>query len=336
MEIQKAEDVVLAEAAAWIARLQGTGRSAAAEAAFREWLAADSAHARAFARATDVWDVIPGAARINNEGADERVQSNPASARIGAAARTDTGNRATRHWRSAHVLGGLIACSIAAVVLGILLLRPPAFATEVGQQRSQTLTDGTRVSLNTNSRIVLVYSDRERRVRIERGEALFEVARDIVRPFVVEAGEEQVRALGTTFLVRRDPAGLAVTLIEGRVEVTRRKGGQDDVPRVMKLEPGQRITVHAHTPPTLDRPKVEALTAWRHGEVIFDDVSLLEAVSEINRYGSTHVMVTQPELMALRISGIFETRDPAEFANAIARLHRLAVHRSNDEIVLSR
>lgn len=322
-DVDTAGDVVLAEAAAWLARLQGPSRTAAAEAAFREWLTADPAHGHAFARATDVWDVLPGAMQQSRGGAADRC--------------AETGPEARRVPRWAAP--ALLAASAAFAWIAIVIL-PLSYSTGVGEQHTIALGDGTRVTLNTDSKLSVNYNDAERRVRLDRGEAMFEVARNPNRPFVVEAGDEQVRALGTTFVVRLDQTQVAVTLIEGHVEVTEphQVVSQEISPsKVAVLSPGERVTMRADTASVaVDRPKVEAVTAWRRGEVMFDDVSLADAVAEINRYGRTHVVVPDAALARLRVSGVFETRDPGEFAQAMAKLHGLTALRSGADIVLGR
>src|SRR5690606_28626324 len=121
----------------------------------------------------------------------------------------------------------------------------PVVRTGVGEQRTVTLEDGSRVSLNTATRLSLHFDRGVRRVRLQSGEALFEVARDPGRPFVVESGDRQVRALGTAFIVRRDAGRIAVTLMEGSVEVAPVGGTAGDeavsvaqVPRDAPPEPG--------------------------------------------------------------------------------------------------
>jgi transmembrane sensor len=311
-----AEEIALAEASAWLARLQSTVRTPAAEAGFKTWLAADPTHARAFARVTDTWDIIPGAALLSRAS----VSARPRSKRMPIA---------------------IAACAaLLAMVVGLAswLPRDPVYRTAVGEQQTITLADGTRITLNTDSRLVVSYDAAQRRVRLTHGEALFEVAKRPQWPFVVQAGDEQVKALGTTFVVRRDPDRLAVSLIEGRVEVTRHAAMLVPGPvDPLVLSPGERVTLHADgAVRTLDRPRVEAMTAWRRGEVMFDDVALADAVAELNRYGGTRVHVRDPALQQLRVSGVFSTRDPAEFARAIAQLHHLHIDGSGADVTIMR
>jgi Fe2+-dicitrate sensor, membrane component len=188
------EDLVLAEASAWLARLQGSSRTAAAEAAFKAWVAEDVVHARAFARVTETWDIIPGAAQLNN---------------VQAIARTRPRRR---------VLEALAACLLLAAIGGgvtLYKLRDPVYQTMVGGQQTVMLDDGTRITLNTDTRLTVAYSKTERRIVLNHGEAIFKDTENPHRPFIVQAGDRRVRALGTAFDVRSDPRLLEVTLMEG-------------------------------------------------------------------------------------------------------------------------
>jgi transmembrane sensor len=133
-----------------------------------------------------------------------------------------------------------------------------------------------------------------------------------------------------------------VTLIEGKVEIIRQAQPAQKISRetslqkAVTLSPGERVTVRVDTGLALDHPKVEALTAWQRGEVMFDNASLLDATAEINRYGNQQVILAEPGLAELRVSGVFETRDPEEFAHAMAQLHHLNVRREGREILLER
>jgi transmembrane sensor len=319
-ELNLANDVVIAEAAAWLARLQGPGRTAAAEAAFKEWLEADPSHARAFGAATNVWEVLPAAA--TRARAKEIAASNPW--------------RAPHRWQLAAVVASLTVLIVLAA--GVTLnLQPATYTTAVGERRTLPLKDGSHVTLNTASSVMVEYTAASRLVRLQRGEALFEVAKDASRPFIVEAREKRVTALGTSFVVRLDDGRVSVTLLEGKVEVLQSSALHERA-RPAVLTPGERLViednVHASTVvATLDRPRIEAVTAWQRGELMFDDVSLIDAVAEFNRYADVQVKVAGP-VAGFRVSGVFTTRSPAEFADALAQLHGLKVDRKEGSIVM--
>jgi transmembrane sensor len=217
--------------------------------------------------------------------------------------------------------------------------------------------------LNTDSRAVVRYDDQLRRVDLQRGEAMFEVARRPDWPFVVTAGDREIRALGTAFLVRRDPETLAVTLVEGKVSVApahdgvegnQQEQGRDvgeaelqthapaassDSARAafdrVTLSPGQRLTFVSSAPPRLDRPAIGNLTAWQRGQVALDEVDLADAVSEMNRYSRIRLVLQDPAAVsAIRVSGVFRAGDSENFAEAVARTYGLQLRTRGRQIVI--
>ncbi len=180
---------------------------------------------------------------------------------------------------------------------------------------------------------------------MDRGEAYLEVAKDARRPFMVIAGSETITALGTTFLVRYEKGGTAVTLLEGSVivaPVDPRQGSpavsQKEVPEpgTVVLSPGERATYAAAGTVTVDKPKPQTTAAWRRGEVVLDETPLESAVSEMNRYEHRQIVIDDPRIGSLPISGVYRTGDGAGFALAIATAYDLQITRSGEEIHLHR
>ncbi len=298
-----------AEASAWLARVHGP-HGAEADVPLQDWLREDPAHQEAFERAVDLWELLPGAAAIS----DSTIES-PTPRRFMPLA---------------------IAASILAVAatgaMTVYLNQAPVFDTGTGEQRTATLKDGSRIALNTDSHVTVNFASDKRQVSLDRGEAMFDVAHDAARPFIVTAGDEQIKALGTSFVVRRDGDRVRVTLLRGKVEVTR-KGERRQLLAV--LAPGERVSAVPQAPPVLDRPALDAVTAWRRGEIVFRDTPLSDAVAEVNRYGQARVMVNDARLGAIPISGVFATDNAAEFAAAVAQLHGLRVRREGEALLLT-
>jgi transmembrane sensor len=296
-----------AEASAWLARLHGP-RGRDVEGPLHDWLRGDPAHQEAFERATELWEILPGAAEFDKEPRTSALR---------------------------RFMPLAIAASVAVFAgtgITVYLNRAPTFDTGTGEQRTATLDDGSRVALNTDSHITVTFDRDQRQVSLDQGEAIFDVAHDVARPFLVRAGEERIKALGTSFVVRRDGDRVRITLIRGKVEVTR----MGERPRLLAvLTPGERVSVTREATPVLDRPALDAVTAWRRGELLFRDTPLSEAVAEVNRYGKERVVVTDARLAALPISGVFATDDPAEFATAVAQLHGLRVKREGNMVLLT-
>ena len=261
-----------------------------------------------------------------------------------------------RHHRVALVAAGLAATvvmGVSAVLLSggswaeLQLLRDRAlyalqgqtlYHTAPGERLAVNLDDGTQLTLNTDSRVVVAYTDTTRALTLHHGQALFEVAKDPAHPFVVTAGNRTVTALGTAFDVRYQPDRFEVTLIEGKVEVAQ---GLPDAQRITSnaqrdvaphgvasphpspltphvLTPGQQLLVTAAAPAPVIRPTdTERVTSWRTGQVIFKDDPLDMAVAEINRYGGRTIVLADPALGQLRISGAFNTGNTQGFVSTL-------------------
>lgn len=304
-----------AEAAAWVARLHGA-RTGSAGAALHAWLAEDPAHGDAFERATEVWMMLPGAAAFRD--AEPRAER-PAQRRTFAPVRA----------LAASVLL-LLTCGI----LWWSLAAADGYATERGEQRVATLEDGSRIALNTDTRVALHFAEDRREVELEQGEAMFEVAHDAARPFIVQAGDTRVRAIGTVFLVRRTADGAIVTLVSGKVAVSDIGARANRAGAVLK--PGERLTASAGGSSLIEPHPVEMATAWRRGQAVFRDTSLVAAVAELNRYGGPLLVIDDPRVAALPVSGVFATNDSAEFAESIATLHGLHVVKRGEAVHIVR
>lgn len=339
LQFKKAEKpsaALRAQAAAWVARLHGPNRTEDVEAGLRRWLAESPENAGAFELLTDTWEK---SARLRRRPIERIASWEKVGFRVSFS-------------RAAVVT---MAVAVLAVLGTMFYLHSDAVVTAVGEQRTLTLEDGTRVYLNTNSRAVVHYDKKLRQVNLEKGEALFEVAKRPEWPFVVTAGDRQVTALGTAFVVRRDEKDLAVTLVEGKVTVSpvkfvstgapKRQGEEaSKVPQrtrdpgvaaVFTLSPGQRLTLASSAPPKVDRPPLERVTAWQRGQVAFDNTPLADAVAEMNRYSTVRLLVEDRSSAAIRVSGIFRAGDSADFARAVAKTYRLQVRNEADEVILA-
>jgi len=295
-----------AEASVWIVRLHSDDSDPQTEAGFRKWLDAHPQNAIQFEYMSDVWELGAGAA----------VQRVP---------RLRSWSSSSSWGRWAYAAAGL--CTV--ILLGTMFfLRVPRYVTEHGEQRLVRLSDGSAVYLNSDSRLKVDFDSSARHLTLERGEGLFEVAKDSRRPFVVDAGPHHVRALGTTFVVRYEPLRTAVTLVEGRVDVSGESAGGP------ALIPGERLVWLEHSAPKVDTPRMDAVTAWRRGQVLLEGTALREAVAEMNRYDRRQLVLIDPKLAAVRVSGVYQTGDSLGFANAIAELHHFKVSEASTEILL--
>jgi transmembrane sensor len=240
---------------------------------------------------------------------------------------------------------GLAAAIAASLLGGLVWIGPPAtttsdpatiasadvrrFATGVGQRRDLVLGDGSKVTLNTASLLEVRYSPERRDIRLLEGQAMFHVAKNPARPFVVSASNNQVTAFGTAFDVRiRQNGQVQVLLVEGRVRVepVRRQGLERLIPALGRtdLVPGQRLVADASGAVALASVDVDRETAWNRGVLIFRNDSVGDAVREVNRYSAVKIVVDDPGLAGLKVSGVFPTASRDDFIAALEALYPLA------------
>ena len=211
------------------------------------------------------------------------------------------------------------------------------YQSGIGEQRTLELDDGSVVRLNTNTRLTVAYSDKQRQITLNRGEAFFEVATDRERPFTVNGCGTEARALGTAFNVRCELQRGAVTVTEGTVQVTdlRSSPGQKQ-DRQHILTSGQQLAL-AETG-SLAMPvyvKDDSATSWRNGELVFNGITLREVVNEISRYTPRKILIASPALAATRVTGRFEIQDAEALLLALQdNLQMVVVSRPDGNLLL--
>jgi transmembrane sensor len=281
-------------ASLWAARLDRGGLTPSEQQSLDRWLAADPAHRARLSEycqmSADLEVTLPAIY--------------PANAAPGAVHRALGQQRRQRAW---WIGAGSLA---AAFVLGGLFLfnRPDVqvIATSAAQRHMLTLADGTRANLNARTKVELSFARAERRVRLTEGEALFEVAKDAGRPFIVVTPFGDVTVTGTRFNVSlADAARLQVTVLEGSVNV--RPAGLDTA---HDLRPGDQLKVEARQTTILHlSPEGAAdVAAWRDGTAVFEDAPLADACARFGRYHGREVRVA-PAVASLRLGGRFSLDD---------------------------
>ena len=341
------------QAAFWLVRLGALDCTPEDRFAFEAWKQQTPAHERMFLR------LQRGNALVDRHMTDSRIVAMLEEARAERHAGERSLAAALRTTGGLAALAASIVVAAVAALVAVPSLRPPsdieaftqskieAFETSVGERSVITLADGSIVSINTNSLVEVSFPASERLVKLLRGQAYFEVAEDVYRPFVVQAGDQRVVALGTAFDVRFDRKDrVEITLVEGRVEVNDvsrargsfpRKGGQAPVDPIA-LTPGHRLIARAASAPEVVVTDTVEETSWRSGQLLFRERPLASAVEEINRYSLQKlVLADDPRVRALAVSGVFNSGGRASsFVNALQELHPLHAQRTGrDEITLA-
>ncbi len=329
-----------AAAAFWFARLRSDSAGRSDRARFVRWLNEDEAHREAYAEYESFWIAIGCAA------------ADPAIVAMRREALSAAPDRSGLHWTA---IGSIAATLLLAFLAASFLLRSPVVTpspvepdvqlasrssdlnriqTAVGQRSAVTLDDGSVVELNTDSLIDVNYGERLRQVRLVRGQALFEVAHDSTRPFVVEAAGQRIIAIGTAFDVRVGPEGMQVTLVEGKVAVEPVAKAETPAKRRM-LAPGEQLVARADRPVVVLAANVGETVSWRTGRLIFTDDPLGQVVDEINRYSTRKVVLSDPTLADLRVSGVFRAGSIDNFATAMEAAFPVAAKPGEGGIQLS-
>ncbi len=328
----------------WLAK-RDRGLSAAEAVAFTDWKSADPRHAAELARLDATWsaldtaDEVPEIMAISRE-VDDRLE------------RRDQKGR-----RSWWLVGALAAASVALVVTrtdwlpvptansAVVIAPSPTYRIVPGQAQQLTLADGTIVELNADSAVEPAFTLQERRVRLVRGEAHFAVVRDAARPFVVQAGDVAIRAVGTAFDVRIGPAGVQLLVTEGKVRVDAAIAGLPASPATPLVVAGERLVVTAGNrasdlaalrPETLAPDEIERSLAWKRPQLIFERTPLAEAVKAFNRFNRGKLVIADPALAGRILGGTFQADNVEAFVHLLEAGFDVAAERRGDSETILR
>jgi transmembrane sensor len=231
----------------------------------------------------------------------------------------------------------VMAAALIVAVLGTLFYFWPSgisYRTPVGGLASVSVPDGSKITLNTNSEILVAVTDEERRVELERGEAFFEVAKDPARPFVVRAGRKRVIAVGTQFSVRRDASDIQIVVTEGRVRLETEGGNPSESVGLLVAGTVAQASDTGVLLQTKQLAEAEESLSWRQGVLVFRQMTLAEASAEFNRYNTRKIVIEDPGVGALRVAGSFRANNVEAFVRLLERGYPLRAEEREDRFVL--
>lgn len=313
-------------AAGWWGRMHGPD-SETLRPEFERWRAADPRHAAEYARLERTWDLAAGLS--------------PA-----ASDRPRTLRREPRPMAWATAPRIALAAAAMIVVALFVTLRPtsPAYpsivseahATAVGEIRTFKLSDGSSVTLDTDTRITVAFDGKERRVRLERGRARFAVKPDGTRSFVVEADGKLLSAQASGFDVELAATGLCVTALEGAVEVRPSTLGLAGPPE-LRLEAGRALRFVKGQPQVAAEPAGKGSGQWVSGMLVFQGAPLSAVLDETSRYSRRRIRVAEASLGALRVTGTFRPLPVEQLAASLAAAFGLSVRQdAGGDLILAR
>lgn len=312
---QQLGEPVAEQAAAWFARVQDAPHDAELQAALALWLAQAPQHRAEYQHLVELWRAVDCIPRQ----------------RLEALSRATPVPKPTRR----RVLHQALAAGVAVLALALglgwggwqyqRLNHHELLQTAIGERRSVELPDGSRLELNSATRLDIAFTPGQRHIQLAQGEAMFVVAHDSARPFVVATAQGQVTVTGTRFDVRQEAHGTLVVVEQGAVQVQGAPGS------LTQLGAGQGSRIDAHGQVARAYPvDAGALTAWRQGKLVFDNATLGEVVAEVSRYRAQPLRVAPGKAANLRLSSTFSIDDPDALLRALPSILPVAVKQHAD------
>lgn len=307
MEMHETSQQIDETAAQWAVRVETASLTPDERSQLDIWLKADRRRLGAYAKARAVIAQVRRAKDVTPK--------------------TDTIPRKAN--RRQFLIGGAVAASCAAAAItttAVLKTGTQSYATRLGEVRLIPLADGSSVTLNTDSRISVLISATERVVRLLQGEALFSITDDVMRPFVIDAGEALILTGNSQLMVSRLVAEPVKVLVRDGQAAVRRRQQRDEAPLRLTANTRAEIIeasqIQVMTPAEMNRELV-----WREGMLSFEDMPLEQALARFARYNSLRIVLDDPSLKQETVTGLFSATDPEGFATAVAATLDLKLHK---------
>ena len=316
---------VQAEAAAWVARLDGQSLAADERASFDDWIGRSPAHAAAYEEALRTWRDL--AAMRGNEQYRALLGEPTIRERMVSLLHAP-------RW-VAIAVGSAAVVAIVWIGLSLdafpFLHRPMQVTTQVAEVREMELPDGTRVVLGGDSAISFTVTGQSRRATVVGGDAYFAVAHDRTRPFMVSIDDVQVRVVGTQFEIRRRSGAVTVAVAEGLVDVSR----QDVAGETVRLGRGEALTARSGVR-VVHAVEASDIAAWRSGRLVYDNAELRDVVADANRYARSRIVIADQQLASLRVTTSFRTSQIDGMIETLQAALPLVAERQADGDILLR
>jgi transmembrane sensor len=316
--LPSAKDIDL-RAAEWLEHRNRENWRAEDQSSLDAWLAQSSAHRIAYIRVEAAWNRAHRLSALKRPGRRGGL--------FAAAGKLPL----------AKIAAALAIVSAIGAGAAFYFKAPPQkiYATAIGERKTLSLSDGSKVEMNTDTVLRVAADGSGRTIWLEKGEAYFQVRHDSAHPFTVMAGGHRVTDLGTKFLVRTDPERLQVSLVEGSIRFDAPDGRMREP---LLLAPGDSVTAKENTIVVTRNSERELAKdlGWRRGVLVFDNTTLADVAAEFNRYNREKIVIADPAVAQLRIDGTFPNENLAVFARAAQQLFELHIVERNGKTVISK
>ncbi|MCW8833691.1 MAG: FecR domain-containing protein [Colwellia sp.] len=338
-------EIINRESADWLAKMDGDNMSKADRVALKAWLNESDEHVVALKNHMSMWDEMT---EVIND-----------SSELFAAEHVKQGYFSwVKEYFSWKPMVLAMSCMFLLILSGVFIgprwsvgnVETAFYVTKVGAQQTYQLSDGSTAFMNTDSRIEVEFSQGQRIVRLQQGEVLFDVAHDKARPFIVYAAGSAVRAVGTKFVVRLSAENILVTVTEGTVALSKRDNtAQESVVGTglasnekapMLLDKGEQaefiVEDAVFVTKDIAQGQVDEQLSWLDGQLVFKEEKLGNVINEINRYLDSDIVILNPELKDIPISGRFQVGETEALLEAIEITFDINVSKNKNQIYLSK
>lgn len=310
------DELIAEQAIAWFTRLQLNSLSSHEKLQFQAWKAQSPAHEQAYEEISRLWNntdfnLALGQAELSYP----MRRTEQKSTRI-----------YQKHWASALAMAA--GCALFVVLSDPMTWLQADFYTNVGDQQTVQLSDGSSVTLNTDTAITVAFNSDERRINLLKGEAYFSVQTDMQRPFVVNSGETETQVLGTRFIVRDGSSEDKVTVIKGLVKVSNLHQEQS-----VFLHPDEQVTNTSSGLAAVSKTTNKD-TAWLQGRLSFQDTPMIEVVKELDRYLPGMILLRDNSLKDYRINARFDITQPAQALDALEQTLPIKITRLSNWVTV--
>jgi len=284
------QDLIAEQAMTWFSQLQSESVSAEKKLQFLHWQAKSPLHKSAYDEILLFW---------NDSDFNQALTETPLSSSYTA---EKTASHARLYWLSSAMAAGF---ALFAIMFDPLIYLQADYQTAIGAQQQIQLSDGSSVTLNTDSALAIDFTSNERRVRLLKGEAFFAVYSNKNRPFIIDSGETETRVLGTKFIVNNNPNGDKVTVLEGLVKVSSLNHDES-----INIHPEQQVINSNIGLKDVTQVNLKTESAWLNKRLVYKDQSLEDVINDLDRYLPGTIVIKDSELNHYKINARLNISNP--------------------------
>lgn len=331
------KDKIRKEAAKWFLRMQNAAPDHPERSKFEAWLLSSELNAEAYSAVSSLWERF-----------DSTDGLNAMATAIQTSHSHNKANTTKTRTKLVNIIAGIALLSFGSLVSFKLwdewqnqALMHLASTTAIGEMKEQQLSDGSELTLNSNTDLEVTYYRNKRVIKLKRGEVIFNVAKDVDRPFIVDSDYAKVTVLGTRFAVNKLNSLVRVSVDHGKVRVESQQSENQtnqSLPAIILTNGQVAEVLKQQQPQRVDRNALDAF-GFADGTVSFEQAGLEEIAEVLSRYLKTPVIALPPtqtnSANTPKVSALVQVKDLNRFVNNLPHIAPIKVTEENGRIILS-